>query len=49
MVLQYKLKSEVKWKDYPGKSKLKYSVNKDPLISENAPLDITKLFLAIFD
>ncbi|MBU0929484.1 MAG: hypothetical protein KJ623_00230 [Nanoarchaeota archaeon] len=28
MVLQYKLKSETKWKDYPGKNKLKYSVNK---------------------
>ena len=28
MVLQYRLKSETKWKDYPGKSKLKYSVNK---------------------
>lgn len=28
MVLQYKLKSESKWKDYPGKDKLKYSVKK---------------------
>ena len=28
MVLQYKLKSESRWKDYPGKSKLKFSVNK---------------------
>lgn len=24
MVLQYKLKTETKWKDYPGKAKLKY-------------------------
>ena len=28
MVLQYKLKTETKWKKYPGKSKLKYSVSK---------------------
>jgi len=28
MVLQYKLKTESKWKDYPGKSKLKFPVNK---------------------
>jgi len=27
MVLQYKLKSEKKWKDYPGKSKIKGSVS----------------------
>ncbi|MDD5651102.1 MAG: hypothetical protein PHF86_11915 [Candidatus Nanoarchaeia archaeon] len=28
MVLQYKLKSEKRWKDYKGKSKLEYSVKK---------------------
>ncbi|GAH81971.1 unnamed protein product [marine sediment metagenome] len=28
MVLQYKLKSEKKWKDYPGKDKLKVPVSK---------------------
>lgn len=28
MVLQYKLKTETRWKDYPGKSKLKYPVSK---------------------
>jgi hypothetical protein len=28
MVLQYKLKSEKKWKDYQGKDKLKESVDK---------------------
>ncbi len=28
MVLQYKLKSETRWKDYPGKDKLKESVSK---------------------
>ena len=28
MVLQYKLKKEIKWKKYPGKSKLKLPVNK---------------------
>ncbi len=28
MVLQYKLKSETKWKDYPGKSKLELPVSK---------------------
>jgi hypothetical protein len=28
MVLQYKLKSETRWKKYPGKDKLKHSVNK---------------------
>ncbi|MDD5132968.1 MAG: hypothetical protein PHD81_03460 [Candidatus Nanoarchaeia archaeon] len=28
MVLQYKLKSETRWKDYKGKSKLKYSTKK---------------------
>jgi len=28
MVLQYKLKTETKWKKYPGKSKLKLSVSK---------------------
>ena len=28
MVLQYKLKSETRWKKYPGKNKLKYSVGK---------------------
>jgi len=28
MVLQYKLKSESRWKKYPGKSKLKFSVSK---------------------
>lgn len=28
MVLQYKLKSETRWKKYPGKSKLKYSISK---------------------
>ena len=27
MVLQYKLKSEDRWKDYPGKSKIKGSVS----------------------
>lgn len=26
MVLQYKLKTEKRWKDYPGKAKLKYPV-----------------------
>ncbi|MFA5173865.1 MAG: hypothetical protein WC438_01665 [Candidatus Pacearchaeota archaeon] len=26
MVLQYKLKKEIKWKDYPGKDKIKGSV-----------------------
>ncbi len=28
MVLQYKFKKDKKWKDYPGKNKLKYSVRK---------------------
>ncbi len=28
MVLQYKLKSETRWKKYPGKPKLKYPVSK---------------------
>ncbi|VVB84060.1 Uncharacterised protein [uncultured archaeon] len=28
MVLQYKLKSETRWKKYPGKNKLKFSVSK---------------------
>lgn len=28
MVLQYKLKKEKKWKDYPGKAKLKHPVSK---------------------
>ena len=28
MVLQYKLKSQKRWKDYLGKSKLKYPVSK---------------------
>lgn len=28
MVLQYKLKSETKWKKYPGKSELKFPVSK---------------------
>jgi len=28
MVLQYKLKSEKKWRKYPGKAKLKGSVSK---------------------
>jgi len=28
MVLQYKLKAEKRWKDYPGKSKIEYSVSK---------------------
>ena len=28
MVLQYKLKTETRWKKYPGKAKLKYAVSK---------------------
>ena len=28
MVLQYKLKTESRWKKYPGKAKLKYSTSK---------------------
>ena len=28
MVLQYKLKSGKRWVDYPGKSKLKFSISK---------------------
>ena len=28
MVLQYKLKTEERWKKYPGKDKLKHSVSK---------------------
>lgn len=28
MVLQYKLKSEIRWKKYPGKDKLKEPVSK---------------------
>ena len=37
MVLQYKLKKEGRWKDYPGKSKIKGSVSKYDfrLLSEN--------------
>ena len=37
MVLQYKLKKETRWKKYPGKDKLKESVNKYDfrLLSEN--------------
>lgn len=27
MVLQYKLKSEKRWKKYPGKDKIRYSVS----------------------
>tara|TARA_Y100000310_G_C20427677_1_gene689850 strand:- start:19 stop:216 length:198 start_codon:yes stop_codon:yes gene_type:complete len=37
MVLQYKLKTEKRWKKYPGKDKLKFSVGKYDfrLLSEN--------------
>ena len=37
MVLQYKLKTEKRWRDYPGKSKLKHPVSKCDfrLLSEN--------------
>lgn len=37
MVLQYKLKSEKRWKDYKGKDKLEFSVKKYDfrLLSEN--------------
>ena len=28
MVLQYKLKTEKRWRKYPGKDKLKYSLSK---------------------
>jgi len=28
MVLQYKLKKETRWRKYPGKDKLKFSVSK---------------------
>lgn len=28
MVLQYKLKTENRWKDYPGKAKMKHPVSK---------------------
>lgn len=28
MVLQYKLKNTTRWKNYPGKDKLEYSVSK---------------------
>jgi hypothetical protein len=28
MVLQYKLKTETRWKEYKGKGKLKYSVSR---------------------
>jgi len=37
MVLQYKLKKGGKWKDYPGKDKIKYPVSKCDfrLLSEN--------------
>jgi hypothetical protein len=28
MVIQYKLKKELRWKDYKGKGKLKYSVSR---------------------
>jgi len=37
MVLQYKLKTEKRWKDYHGKNKLKYSVSRYDfrLLSEN--------------
>ncbi len=37
MVLQYKLKTEKRWGDYPGKEKLKYPVSKCDfrLLSEN--------------
>ncbi|MFH0711544.1 MAG: hypothetical protein V1889_00275 [archaeon] len=28
MVLQYKLKSSTRWKDYPGKNKIKKPLNK---------------------
>jgi len=28
MVLQYKLKSDLRWKEYAGKDKLRYSVSK---------------------
>jgi len=37
MVLQYKLKSEIRWKKYLGKDKLKYSVSKYDfrLLNEN--------------
>lgn len=37
MVLRYKLKSEKRWKKYPGKDKLKESVSKCDfrLLSEN--------------
>ncbi|MEK6937780.1 MAG: hypothetical protein AABX04_01920 [Nanoarchaeota archaeon] len=37
MVLQYKLKSQIRWKDYPGKDKLKFSPTRYDfrLLSEN--------------
>jgi len=37
MVLQYKLKASKRWKDYPGKAKLKLSISKYNfrLLSEN--------------
>jgi hypothetical protein len=37
MVLQYKLKTSTRWKDYPGKSKLRFGVGKYDfrLLSEN--------------
>ncbi len=37
MVLQYKLKTENRWKDYPGKDKLKHPVSKCDfrLLNEN--------------
>ena len=37
MVLQYKLKTEKRWRDYPGKDKLKKPVSKYDfrLLSEN--------------
>ena len=37
MVLQYKSKTEKRWRDYPGKSKLKHPVSKYDfrLLSEN--------------
>jgi len=37
MVLQYKLKTEKRWKDYHGKNKLKYPVSRCDfrLLSEN--------------
>jgi len=44
MVLQYKLKNEAMWRDYPGKAKMKHALGKCDfrLLSENRKKTLVK-------